>query len=174
MNTTPLKSKAYYFTAALLATIAVCPLLTIYLFEGIISDNTMEKLIINWFFPMFILILAIAVPSYLTIVSVKNNKQDKLEHYAVTILCYVIGYIMLFYGADKLIDKQFVVFYKGLDTKLSDVDSYTFTWFLWTFQRASIHHGAFGSFSRRIITFQKNKVYWRCYYAPYYFKRFSY
>jgi hypothetical protein len=131
MNTSPLKSKAYYFTAALLATIAVCPLLAIYLSVGIISDNTMEKLIVNWFFPVIVLILAIAVPSYLTIASAKKNKQDKLEHYAVTILCYVIGYIMLFYGADKLIDKQFVVFYKGLDTKLSDVDSYTLTWFFY-------------------------------------------
>jgi hypothetical protein len=114
-----------------LATIAVCPLLAIYLSVGIISDNTMEKLIINWFFPVIVLIIAIVLPIYLTIISAKNNKQDKLEHYAVTILCYVIGYIMLFYGADKLIDKQFVVFYKGLDTKLSDVDSYTLTWFFY-------------------------------------------
>jgi len=131
MNTTPLKSRAYYFTAAMLATIAICPLLAIYLSIGIISDNTMEKLIINWIFPVITLILAIGVPSYLTVVSAKNNKQDELEYYAVTILCYVIGYIMLFYGADKLIDKQFVVFYKGLDTKLSDVDSYTLTWFFY-------------------------------------------
>ena len=112
METNTLKSKGYYFTAALLATIAIFPLLTIYLSVFFISDNKMEELITNPIFGFSILFFIIVIPSVSTYLSNKNNTQQKLEYYAVTILCYVIGYIMLFYGLDKLINKQFVVFYK--------------------------------------------------------------
>lgn len=129
MDEFPIKSKAYYFTATLLATIAVYPLLTIYLSIFFISDNKMEELIMNPIFGFSILFFMVAAPSFLTYRSKKHNTQRRLEYYTITILCYVIGYIMLFYGADKLVNKQFVVFYKGLDTKLNDVDSYTLTWY---------------------------------------------
>lgn len=129
MNTNPLKSKAYYFIAALLATIAVFPLLAIYLSVVFISDSAMEAMILNPVFGFFLLLILLVVPFALTRFSVKKNNLDKLEYHTIAVLCYVIGYIMLFYGTDKLINKQFVVFYKGLDTKLSDVDSYTLTWY---------------------------------------------
>jgi len=129
MNTTPLKSKGYYYTAALLTTIAVCPLLTIYLSVFFISDSTLEELLTNPIFGFFVLFVILVVPLLLVYLSGRKNNLDKLEYYLIVILCYIIGYIMLFYGVDKLINKQFVVFYKGLDTKLSDVDSYTLTWY---------------------------------------------
>lgn len=129
MNTNPLKSKAYYFTAALLATIAVFPLLTIYLSVVFISDSAMEAMILNPVSGFLLLLILLVVPFALTRFSAKKNNLDRLEYYTIAVLCYVIGYIMLFYGTDKLINKQFVVFYKGLDTKLSDVDSYTLTWY---------------------------------------------
>ncbi len=129
MNTTPLKSKAYYFMAVLLATIAVYPLLFIYLSIVFINDHTLEMIITNGIFLVSILLLMIAIPSFVTFFSTRRNSQEKVEYYAVAILCYVIGYIMLFYGTDKLINKQFVVFYKGLDTRLNDIDSYTLTWY---------------------------------------------
>jgi hypothetical protein len=129
MTTNISKSKLYYFTGATLSTIAVCPLLIIYLLATFISDPEMIAIVTNPIFGIFVLLLILALPATLSFLSVKKNKEELLEYYTIAILCYVVGYIMLFYGSQKLINKQFVVFYKGLDTKLSDVDSYTLTWY---------------------------------------------
>jgi hypothetical protein len=85
-----MKSKAYYFIAALLATIAVCPLLTIYLSINFISDQRLIAIVTNPIFGIFLLILVVAAPSLLVYFS---GRKIRRISWSIMLLPYYVMWL---------------------------------------------------------------------------------
>jgi hypothetical protein len=123
---------AYLFYITFFALYAIFPVLTDYVVQ------TYNLLDIGFLTPpsplnAWILITIIALLSCgFIFYSVKNNHNQKLEYFSVSVLRYSLAFVMIIvYAYCKMVSKQFQIRFSALEMPLKDVSDFDLTWYFY-------------------------------------------
>ncbi len=120
----------YSYSGSLLAIIAfsIYAIYLLFVVAGL-GDVQIAQLLQSTIFIISLLSLVTLLPIIVTIYARKANKAPLQNYINLSVLRYVLAFLMFFYGLSKMSGKFFEITFASLDTRLEDVDSFALTWF---------------------------------------------
>lgn len=120
----------YNYSGTLLATASI-PVFIIY-FLFLIAGYQDEQIAGFIQHPLFSIAIGTAIivlPVILTIYFRSYNTPQLQSYLNISVLRYVVAFLLFYYGFSKMSGKFFEITYAAQDTRLGDVDTFALTWF---------------------------------------------
>jgi hypothetical protein len=121
--------KLYNYLGSTLATIGIYLYFIYALFLLGTSDEIIALVIENAWFGISFFCCLLATPILATVYFSRKQKSDIQQYINISILKYLVAFLMFYYGYSKMHSKFFEITYLAQDSKLADIDGFFLTWY---------------------------------------------